>query len=114
ETMIQRIIFTKLKAGQLDHSALALEDMRILVERMSDTLVNMHHHRIKYQWQAKQAEEFGVPSQVARASAPDIQLKESVLPASMPPASSSPTKPASDLALENAEERSRIVGRRPS
>lgn len=118
ETMIQRIIFTKLKSGQLDESGLAVEDMRILVERMSDTLVNMHHHRIKYQWQAKQAEEFGVPSQVARASSPDIQLKESVLPASLPPtssppASSPPTKPASDLVREEGEP-SRIVGRRSS
>jgi len=47
---------------------------------MTETLVNMHHHRIKYQWQAKQAEEFGVPADVARSSAPDIQVKESVLP----------------------------------
>ena len=110
--MIQRIIFTKLKSGQLDDSGLTVEDLRTLSTRMSETLVNMHHHRIKYQWQAQQAEEFGVPSQVARetasspvaappprgplpsqpsaalgdsvadgrASAPDITVKESVLP----------------------------------
>jgi putative nucleotidyltransferase with HDIG domain len=85
EVMIQRIIFTKLKSGQLDDSGLTVEDLRVLVTRMSDTLVNMHHHRIKYQWQAKQAEQFGVPSQVARASAPELQVKESVLPASLRP-----------------------------
>src|ERR1041384_7522115 len=74
ETMIQRVIFTKLKSGQLDESGLTVEDLRTLVTRMTETLVNMHHHRIKYQWQAKQAEEFGIPSQVARASAPEINV----------------------------------------
>ena len=68
ETMIQRIIFTKLRGGQLDDSGLTVQDLRTLVVRMSETLVNMHHHRIKYQWQAQQAEEFGVPAQVARAT----------------------------------------------
>src|SRR6266542_3670329 len=51
EEMIQRIIFTKLKAGQLDESGLSVADLRILVTRMSDTLINMFHHRIRYPWQ---------------------------------------------------------------
>jgi len=51
EEMIQRIIFTKLRAGQLDESGLTVADLRILVTRMSDTLVNMFHHRIRYPWQ---------------------------------------------------------------
>jgi putative nucleotidyltransferase with HDIG domain len=51
EVMIQRIIFTKLKAGQLDNSGLTVADLRTLVVRMGDTLVNMFHHRIKYPWQ---------------------------------------------------------------
>jgi putative nucleotidyltransferase with HDIG domain len=51
EEMIQRIIFTKLRAGQLDESGLTVADLRILVVRMSDTLVNMFHHRIRYPWQ---------------------------------------------------------------
>jgi putative nucleotidyltransferase with HDIG domain len=81
ETMIQRIIFTKLKSGQLDDCGLVLEDLRILITRMTDTLVNMHHHRIKYQWQAKQAEEFGVPSQaMVRDSSPEIEVRHSQLP----------------------------------
>jgi len=53
EEMIQRVIFTKLKSGQLDESGLTLEDMRILVVKMTDTLVNMFHNRIKYPWQEK-------------------------------------------------------------
>ena len=51
EEMIQRIIFTKLRAGQLDESGLSVADLRTLVSRMSDTLVNMFHHRIRYPWQ---------------------------------------------------------------
>src|SRR5258706_8140982 len=51
EEMIQRIIFTKLRAGQLDESGLTVTDLRTLVTRMSDTLVNMFHHRIRYPWQ---------------------------------------------------------------
>jgi hypothetical protein len=62
ETMIQRVVFTKLQSGQLDECGLTMSDLNVLITRMADTLVNMHHHRIKYPWQAKQAEEFGVPS----------------------------------------------------
>jgi hypothetical protein len=51
EEMIQRIVFTKLRTGQLDESGLTVADLRILVSRMSDTLVNMFHHRIRYPWQ---------------------------------------------------------------
>jgi hypothetical protein len=66
EAMVQRVVFTKLKQGQLDESGLNLSELKIIVNRMADTLANMHHHRIKYQWQAKRAEEFGVPSQAVR------------------------------------------------
>jgi hypothetical protein len=57
ETMIQRILFTKLKSGQLDDSGLSMEDCRILVNRMADALVNMFHSRVKYPWQQKAAQE---------------------------------------------------------
>ncbi|HEX7665786.1 MAG TPA: HD domain-containing protein, partial [Polyangiaceae bacterium] len=57
EEMIQRVIFTKLKTGQLDESGLTLEDCRILISKMSDTLVNMFHSRIKYPWQEKKQAE---------------------------------------------------------
>jgi putative nucleotidyltransferase with HDIG domain len=62
ESMILRIVFTKIKDGQLDDSGLEMSDLSVIMNRMADTLVNMHHHRIKYQWQAKRAQEFGVPS----------------------------------------------------
>lgn len=67
ENMVQRIVFTKLSQGQLDDSGLTMSDLSVVVTRMSDTLVNMHHHRIKYPWQIEKAEQFGVP---ARAVSP--------------------------------------------
>lgn len=51
EEMIQRVVFTKLGAGQLDESGLTLEDLRIITTRMATTLVNLYHGRIKYPWQ---------------------------------------------------------------
>lgn len=54
EQMIQRVVFTKLKAGQLDDAGLSAGDLRLLVTRMGETLVNMFHGRIKYPWQKEQ------------------------------------------------------------
>ena len=51
EEMIQRVIFTKLQAGQLDESGLTIEDLRVMTSRMASTLVNMYHGRVKYPWQ---------------------------------------------------------------
>lgn len=77
EAMIDRIVTTKLKQGQLDDSGLDLRDLRIISLRMTDTLVNMNHHRIKYPWQVKRAEEFGVPSSVVRESVPELEVRAS-------------------------------------
>lgn len=87
EEMIQRIIFTKLKAGQLDESGLSIEDLRTLVVRMSDTLVNMYHHRIRYPWQeqARPASHYTTPMPSA---------------ASVPPAEPPPTPPPEPVAAE--------------
>ena len=57
EEMIQRVVFTKLRSGQLDESGLTLEDVRTITQRMSDTLVNMYHGRIKYPWQREGSRE---------------------------------------------------------
>lgn len=51
EEMVSRIIFVKLKQGQLDESGLTLEDLRVMSTRIVDTLIGMRHHRIRYQWQ---------------------------------------------------------------
>jgi putative nucleotidyltransferase with HDIG domain len=101
ELMIQRILFTKLKQGQLDESGLDMADLRTISNRMAETLVNMHHHRIKYQWQARRAEEFGVPSRVVRDSAPQIEVSgAATLPptgfSQMPPSEAGTTPPPGD------------------
>jgi putative nucleotidyltransferase with HDIG domain len=57
EEMIRRIVFHKIKSGQLDDSGLTLSDLRVLTERMAATLVNMSHGRIKYPWQRKKEAE---------------------------------------------------------
>jgi putative nucleotidyltransferase with HDIG domain len=54
EEMIHRITFSKVGTGQLDESGLTVADLRILMQRMADLLVAMHHHRIQYPWQARQ------------------------------------------------------------
>jgi len=72
EAMIERIVFTKLKQGQLDECGLELRELRIVTRRMAEALVNMHHHRIKYHWQNKQAEQFGVPSEALSGPQPAV------------------------------------------
>lgn len=90
EQMIQRIVFTKVQTGQLDDSGLEMKDLNVIVTRMADTLVNMHHHRIKYQWQAKRAEEFGVPSSAVHDSIPDIEVHRDSAPVHAPATEESP------------------------
>jgi putative nucleotidyltransferase with HDIG domain len=51
KSLVQAIVFSKLSQGQLDESGLALRDLRIVVNTLVDTLVNMYHARIKYPWQ---------------------------------------------------------------
>ncbi len=56
QEMVQRIVFTKLLAGQIDDSGLTLEDLKTIGAKMVDTLVNMFHGRIKYPWQKETPE----------------------------------------------------------
>jgi cyclic-di-AMP phosphodiesterase PgpH len=51
DELVQRVIFTKMKQGQLDDSSLSLEDLRTLSTRITDTLVSVYHSRIRYPWQ---------------------------------------------------------------
>jgi putative nucleotidyltransferase with HDIG domain len=68
EHLVQRIAFTKLRSGQLDECGLTLSELRIVSNRVTDALVNMNHHRIRYPWQVAQAEEFGVPHRAMLAA----------------------------------------------
>ena len=49
--LVRTIVFSKLSQGQLDNSGLSLGDLRVVVNTLVDTLVNMYHARIKYPWQ---------------------------------------------------------------
>ncbi|MDQ3033586.1 MAG: HDIG domain-containing protein [Myxococcota bacterium] len=51
EEMVQRIVFVKLRQGQLDESGLTLADLRTMTTQLVDTLCNVHHTRIRYPWQ---------------------------------------------------------------
>ena len=103
EEMIQRVIFTKLSAGQLDESGLTIEDLRVMTSRMASTLVNMYHGRVKYPWQREASSTATPPpSAVAPASSvasPAPRAREgtaatSPLPSPKPePSSGRPTLP---------------------
>jgi putative nucleotidyltransferase with HDIG domain len=60
DDMVQRILITKLRSGQIDDSGLTLEDLRTIAAKMTDTLVNMFHGRIKYPWQKEESAETAV------------------------------------------------------
>ena len=55
EELVQRIIFVKLKQGQLDESGLTLEDLRIMSTRIVEALVGVYHGRVRYPWQERKA-----------------------------------------------------------
>lgn len=94
EQMIQRIVFTKLGSGQLDECGLTTSDLSTIITRMADTLVNMHHHRIKYPWQIEKAEQFGVPSRAV-----------SLLVPTPPPSPTAPVDPPPHTRRSGADER---------
>jgi hypothetical protein len=71
EEMIQRVVFTKLSAGQLDESGLTLDELRVITTRMASTLVNIYHGRIKYPWQREAADRTGTTPQPATEPARD-------------------------------------------
>ena len=92
EEMIQRVLFTKVKAGQLDESGLSTEDLKTLILRMSDTLVNMYHGRIKYPWQEKAHEKASErpPPKASERPAAKAQEKAEEPERTVPPAKEKP------------------------
>jgi len=98
EEMIQRVVFTKLGAGQLDESGLTLEDLRIITTRMATTLVNLYHGRIKYPWQRDAAAKEAAAKEATAKEAPKDAEKTPVGSSSPPHApahapSHAPSKP---------------------
>lgn len=106
--VVQRIVFTKLEQGQLDECGLDLAELRIIATRMTDTLVNMYHHRIKYQWQVQRAEEFGVPSRAIRGSAPDLEVGSALVTIPSVSPAGTDSRPALDSTVSRIVEARRV------
>jgi putative nucleotidyltransferase with HDIG domain len=85
EEMIQRVIFTKLQAGQLDESGLTIEDLRVMTSRMASTLVNMYHGRVKYPWQREGASTATPPPSAAMTSPSAPASTATPLPSAISP-----------------------------
>jgi hypothetical protein len=52
--LVQRIVFGKLRLGQLDQSGLTSSDLKALCNSLVDTLKNSFHVRIEYPWQKEE------------------------------------------------------------
>ena len=77
ETLLQRIAFSKLTQGQLDETGLSVMDMRVVINTIVDTLVSMHHARIKYPWQTESTGISGKQAQINQKTAiPDDAANE--------------------------------------
>ncbi len=103
EEMIQRVIFTKLQAGQLDESNLTIEDLRVMTSRMASTLVNMYHGRVKYPWQ-REAPATATPPPPS-TEAKTQRIRNSAPGASPLPVSGRPTLPAAEAAAPKVKAR---------
>lgn len=80
EEMVNRILFVKLRQGQMDESGLTLEDIRVMSKKLVDTLVKANHHRIRYPWQ--EARDRGeAPLPVPEGDASDEEVKRAVVEA---------------------------------
>lgn len=62
EEMVQRIVFNKLRQGQLDESGLTMTDLRVITSQLVETLCNVHHSRIRYPWQDKKSSAGELPA----------------------------------------------------
>jgi putative nucleotidyltransferase with HDIG domain len=59
ESLLQRIVFSKMGQGQFDDSPLTMHDLRVIILTIADTLTSMYHERIKYPWQKNETDETG-------------------------------------------------------
>jgi putative nucleotidyltransferase with HDIG domain len=72
EEMVQRILFVKLRQGQLDESGLTLAELRTIATQLVDSLCSIYHSRIKYPWQERDEEDEQLPLPGA-ATEEDVQ-----------------------------------------
>ena len=100
EEMIRRVIFTKLSAGELDHSGLTVEDLHTVSARMVTALVNMFHGRLKYPWQ-RQSE----PRPAQSFTTPNPRDVAPLLPAPPQPPEDPPSEPVPTTLPSHAPDR---------
>jgi putative nucleotidyltransferase with HDIG domain len=75
--LVQRIVFGKLRLGQLDQSGLTSSDLKQLCNSLVDTLKNSFHVRIEYPWQKEERAARAAPTQpVAEGAAPTQPVTE--------------------------------------
>ncbi|HEX4458287.1 MAG TPA: HDIG domain-containing protein, partial [Polyangia bacterium] len=67
--LVQRIVFGKLRLGQLDQSGLTSADLKALCNSLVDTLKNSFHVRIEYPWQKEERAAQAAAAQAASATA---------------------------------------------
>ncbi len=79
--LVSRIVFSKLSSGQLDDSGLSAAELKILTERVVETLVYANHHRVKYPWQEESARRGGGPS--APVNTPHQEKQPVIFPRSI-------------------------------
>jgi putative nucleotidyltransferase with HDIG domain len=67
--LVQRIVFGKLRLGQLDQSGLTSSDLKLICNSLVDTLKNSLHVRIEYPWQKEEREAQRVAANAHHSSA---------------------------------------------
>ncbi|MDH5674161.1 MAG: HDIG domain-containing protein [Myxococcales bacterium] len=63
EQLVHRVIFSKLRQGQLDDSGLTQAELRTVANQIIDSLCSIYHSRIRYPWQEQQDESRDEPSE---------------------------------------------------
>jgi putative nucleotidyltransferase with HDIG domain len=99
EELVQRVIFTKLKQGQLGDCGLTLQDVQVLTNRIAEALVSIRHNRIRYPWQEEQARA-GAAAQAATPAGGSATVAEREPPAAGAAASDSGQDRVSPVAAE--------------
>ncbi len=76
EEVVQRIIFGKLRQGQLDESGLTLHELRTIAAKVVDSLCSIYHSRIKYPWQEKKSNDLPLPGAATEEDVASARARE--------------------------------------
>ena len=95
DAAVQRIVSVKMRQGQLDESGLTFEELRLISEKITDTLCSIHHTRIKYPWQDREErgeEQLPIPGLATEDEVNrDLRARETTGTVKAPPPSSTNT-----------------------